>query len=213
MVHNWLGQFAWFEVNFPLPAYRVFVGFLVVFFIASLGYLAQAILRHARDRVRVFGFLFFTFFAVMLSAFAYQYFGAERFGIIIQGRYVLFALPIVYLCTGMILSRIISHGQRRWAILASCGVATSILLFLFSLSIAGLWLTIERFFWEPGIRPEQMIYRAMQYKPAFLKSDLGFTALSVGYVLGHLAFLVYFAWCSGKLVGGMLRQCWLRQAT
>jgi hypothetical protein len=55
-------------------------------------------------------------------------------------------------------------------------------------------MIIRRFFWDSGISAEEMIHRAMQYKPVLMKSDVAFAGLIAGYVLGHLGFVAYFAW-------------------
>jgi len=203
MIGNLLGQFAWFEIDFPTPVYVVFICLLVLSLLISVHHLLRAATRGNWDiNLRLFLFLFLTLIVAVLVTFAYQYAVAERYGLVIQGRYLLYALPLLYLCPGMIMAQAISYTRRRGVIFASYLLATSILLCLISLSVMGLYLIVERFFWDPGISSTDLIARAMQYKPAVLKNDLGFAVLSGSYVAGHLGFLAYFIWFSTH---------WLRQ--
>jgi hypothetical protein len=114
MTRNWLGQFAWFEVNFPAAIYVVFIALLGGSLLLSSAHLARAIAKRNFDLdLKIFSFLFLTVLAVLLGAFVYQYAVADKFGIFIQGRYTLYVLPLVYLCVGMILSSALCQAKRR----------------------------------------------------------------------------------------------------
>ena len=202
MARNSLGQFAWFEINFPTLSYVLFIALLVVFLIGSLAYLARAVAKRDDDPdLKPSLLLFLTFVALVVGTFVYQYVVAPKYGLVIQGRHILFALPMVYLCLGMLLS--LSTSRARHLLVVACAylVATGFLLFLFFSSIGGLWLIIERFFWNPGITLRAMTYWMMQYKPEFMKNDVSFAALSAAYVLVHLGILIYFTWLSRDWVG------------
>jgi len=195
MTRNWLGQFAWFEVNFPSTIYIMFITLLGCAVLLSATHLATAIAKRKFDvHLKLFSFLFLTVLAVVLGALVYQYAVSSKFGVFIQGRYTLSALPLVYLCVGMILSSTLRQAKRRPVILGSYLAATGFLACLVCLSVVGLGMIVRRFFWNSGISAGEMVLRVMQYKPVLMKNSLGFAGLGAAYVLGHFGFVAYFAW-------------------
>lgn len=195
MLPNTFGQFAWFEIWYPLFVYRLFQVFflgaclfgLFVTMRSLLPKVSQINLRISRPlfsenelNALCVSVLLASFLVFWMLLFVYQWKIVHQVGIVAQGRYAIAEFPF------LVIALVWSTQERPWRKIAN-RVFAVIAAFWFVCSYTGLGMVIRRFFWDNTIESWSQVYeRILQYKPAYFKGPM----VHFGVSLLHVAAFV-----------------------
>ena len=185
---NTFGQFGWFEIDFPAGFYSAFKILFIGTMLSMLIYLCRYIKQWLHDTdVSVAAFSFFMYAGYIAAIFVYQYYLMPKVGFVIQGRYALSALPILYLSVGFLLWKAAEILPKQTPMFTGIGFALVVLLCISS--HVALGLVIKRFYFAPGLGMGEVWDRMLQYKPIYFKSSglvISVIILNISAIIGYL---------------------------
>jgi hypothetical protein len=183
MVMNLIGQYGWLELDHPAWLYGLQYVFLLggtLLFVLRRPTWNGGLTGGRRSAVLL---LLASFLLTIAGAFVYQYFFLlPKVGFAMQGRYFGYGFFVLYLAATLGLAY--SLGGRASKVLLALWVSLQAIV-----PIDGVRLTVQRFYAPQDWH--ELIQRASQYKPPWLKGD----ALAAVILVGGFCLLV--AWRVG----------------
>ena len=199
MFKSYFGCFCWYEISFSNWVYAFYYS-LIIFITFNLFFSMRRSKQEERlnpnHLVNLVLFLGSCLF--ILSMYSAQFFLMKKVGFILQGRYFLPTLLVLYLWIGVYFEKLSSsHNKLKKMNLVT--IQKTILIFLIILSNYALLLVIKRHYMSPGDKlrflfnssyMEMILNRMMQYKPEYLKSDFVFTIVWTSYILSQIGMCI-----------------------